>query len=459
MGDALAKILNHLIETRFDDLPEFVIDHTKKFILDSFGVAIAGASAPGCKEVADLIQSWGGKPEATLLGYGGKVPSPSAALVNSVMMHALDFDDTLDESALHAHVTVLPAALAVAESIEKVSGKDLIHAVTLGVDLVCRLGLTTRSPLSWVRTATCGSFGAAAASGKILRLDKEEIWNALGIVYSQTSGNAQCLVDGGLVKRMQPGFSAKAGVLSAFLAKRGITGAKDIFEGPYGFFNLYERGDYDQGKLCDELGKRFDGMKLSIKPYPSCRMTHASIDAALAIRNEKRLDPLEIEEIVVHVSKMVYDMVGSPFAIRKSPQVDAQFSIPYTIAAGIVRGDVFLKDFEEILIRDSQVLKLAEKVKVVMDPGLPERDMSTATLVVKTRQNVYEKQINKVKGNPSNPMSLEECIEKFKKCLSYRRKPISQVKLDEILDGLVNLELIKDIKVLTNFFTEVPCVE
>ena len=281
MGDALAKILNHLTETQFDDLPEAVIDHTKKFILDSFGVAIAGASAPGCKEVVDLIRSWGGKPEATLLGYEGKVPSPSAAFANSVMMHALDFDDTLDESALHAHVTVLPAALAVAEFMGGVSGKDLINAVTLGVDLVCRLGLATQRPLSWVRTATCGSFGAAAASGKILRLDKEEMWNALGIVYSQTSGNAQCLVDGGLVKRMQPGFSAKAGVLSVFLAKRGITGAKDIFEGPYGFFNLYERGDYDQEKLCDELGKRFDGMKLSIKPYPSCRMTHASIDAAL----------------------------------------------------------------------------------------------------------------------------------------------------------------------------------
>jgi len=455
MVDNWVKILNHLTETQFGDLPERVIDNTKKFILDSFGVAIAGASAPGCKEVINLIKTWGGKPEATILGYGGKVPSPSAAFVNSMMMHALDFDDTLDESALHAHVSVLPAALAVAESVEYVSGKDLINAVTLGVDLVCRLGLATKRPLSWVRTATCGSFGAAAASGKILRLDKEEMWNALGIVYSQTSGNAQCLIDGGLVKRMQPGFSAKAGVLSAFLAKRGITGARGVFEGPYGFFNLYEGGDYDQEKLYDALGERFEGMRLSIKPYPSCRMTHASIDAALAMRKEKRLEPSEIEEIVVHVSKMVYDMVGSPFAIRRSPQVDAQFSIPYTIAAGLVRGDVFLKDFEEVFIRDPQVLKLAEKVKVVMDPALQERDMSTTTFVMKTKQGVYEKRVNKMKGSPSNPMSMDECIEKFKKCLSYSQRPISQVKLDQIINGLVNLEMIKDIKVLMDFFAEV----
>jgi len=455
MVDNWGKILNHLTETQFGDLPEAVIDNTKKFILDSFGVATAGASAPGCKEVVDLIKTWGGRPEATILEYGGKVPSPSAAFVNSMMMHALDFDDTLDESALHAHVSVLPAALAAAESVGDVSGKDLITAVTLGVDLVCRLGLATKRPLSWMRTATCGSFGAGAASGKILRLEKEGMGNALGIVYSRTSGNVQCLVDGGLVKRMQPGFSAEAGVLSAFLAKRGITGARDIFEGPYGFFNLYEGGDYDQEKLCDALGERFEGMRLSIKPYPSCRMTHASIDAALAVRKEKRLDPSNIEEIVVHVSKMVYDMVGSPFAIRKSPQVDAQFSIPYTIAAGLVRGDVFLKDFEEVSIRDPQVLKLAEKVKVVMDPALQERDMSTATFVVKTKEGVYEKRVNKMKGSPSHPMSMEECVEKFNKCLFYSQRPISQAKLDQMINGLVNLEMIKDIKVLMNFFAEV----
>jgi len=449
MGDALAKILNHLIETQFDDLPEFVIDHTKKFILDSFGVAIAGASAPGCKEVVDLIKSWGGKPEATLLGYGGKVPSPSAAFANSVMMHALDFDDTLDESALHAHVTVLPAALAVAEFMGSVSGKDLINAVTLGVDLVCRLGLATQRPLSWVRTATCGSFGAAAASGKILRLDKEEMRNALGIVYSQTSGNAQCLVDGGLVKRMQPGFSAKAGVLSAFLAKRGITGARDIFEGPYGFFNLYERGDYNREKLCDELGKRFDGMKLSIKPYPSCRMTHASIDAAIAVRENYKINPSEIEDAVVHVSKMVFNMVGGPFVIRENPQVDAQFSIPYNVAVGIIKGEVFLRDFDDGYIRDPQVLELSKKIKVEIDPKLPERDMMTAELQVKTRDNIFCKKVDKVKGNPLNPMDMNDCIKKFMKCIEYCKNPAVEKRAQEILDGLINLDKLSDISTLT----------
>jgi 2-methylcitrate dehydratase PrpD len=443
--DSVEKIVDHITGTQFDDLSEPVVDNAKRFILDSLGVAIAGSSAPGCKEVVELVKLWEGKPEATVLMYGGKIPSPSAAMVNSIMMHALDFDDTLDESALHAHVSVLPAAVAVAESVGKVSGADLINAVTLGVDVVCRLGLATKRPLSWIRTATCGSFGAAAAAGKVMRLNKEQMVHALGVVYSQTSGNAQCLVDGGLVKRMQPAFSARAGVLSAFLAQRGITGARHFLEGQYGFFNLYEGGDYDRQKLLDDLGNRFEGMKLSIKPYPSCRMTHASIDAVLAIREAHEIEPSEIEEIVLHVSKMVHDMVGSEFTIRDNPQVDAQFSIPYTVAAGLLRGDVFLEDFEEASIRDPRLLKLTEKVKVVVDPELGERDIMTARLVLKANGKVYSQVTKAMKGNPLNPMTMDDCTEKFKKCVLYSQKPLAEERVDEILDCLVKLEALKDV--------------
>ena len=446
--DSVKKLVDHVTGTQFNDLPEAVVDNAKRFILDSLGVAIAGSSAPGCKEVVDLVKEWGGKPEATILIYGGKVPSPSAAMANSMMMHALDFDDTLDESALHAHVSVLPAALAIAESAGMISGKDLITAVTLGVDLVCRLGLATRRPLSWIRSATCGFFGAAAAAGKVMGLNGEQMSNALGVAYSQVAGNAQCLIDGGLVKRMQPAFAARAGVLSAFLAQRGITGARHFLEGQYGFFNLYEGGDYDREKLLEDLGNRFEGMKLSIKPYPSCRMTHAAIDAALAIREEHGIEPSSIEEIVVHASKMVYDMVGSPFAIRENPQVDAQFSTPYTVAAALIRGDVFLKDFEESSIRDPRVLACAEKVRVEVDPELAERDMMTAHLVLKTKDKVYSKRVNRVKGNPLNPMSLDDCIEKFRKCILSSQRPMPGEKVDEILDCLVNLEGLKEIRKL-----------
>lgn len=447
--DATSRILQHITETQFHDLPEAVVDNTKRFILDSIGVALAGCNAPGCREVVDLIKEWGGKPEATIISYGGKVPSPSAAMVNSMMMHALDFDDTLDESALHAHVSVLPAALAAAESSGNISGADLINAVALGVDMVCRLGLSTRRPLSWIRTATCGTFGAAVAAGKVMGLDREKLSNALGIAYSKTAGNAQCLIDGGLVKRMQPAFSAQSGVLSAFLAQSGITGARDFLEGQYGFFNLYESGDYNQEKLVEGLGKEYEGMRLSIKPYPSCRMTHASIDAALAAKNDYNIQPASIEEIVVYVSKMAQEMVGQPFAIRENPQVDAQFSIPYTVATAILGGDVRLEDFEKASIGGASVLDLAKKVRVIVDPGLPARDMNRSHVSVRTRSGTYEKTIITMKGSPSNPLSVEECIAKFLKCVDYGRLENLKEKASSIIEQVLHLETLENIGGLT----------
>jgi 2-methylcitrate dehydratase PrpD len=446
--DIIADLVKQMVETQFSDLPCNVIEVEKKFILDSLGVAIAGSSAPGCREIVDLVKEWGGKAEATVIAYGGQVASPWAALANSSMMHALDFDDTLDESALHAHVSVLPTAFAVAESRGNVTGKELINAVVLGVDLICRLGLATQRPLSWIRTSTCGSFGSAATAAKILSFDYEKTLRALGIVYSQTSGNAQCLIDGGLVKRMQPAFCAQAGVISALLAQKGITGPKDVLEGRYGFFNLYEGGDYDRKKILTGLGKQFEGMKLSIKPYPSCRMTHASIDAAIAVRENYKINPSEIEDVVVRVSKMVYNMVGSPFVIRENPQVDAQFSIPYNVAVGIIKGEVLLRDFDDRYIRDPHILELSKKIKVEVDSTLQERDMMTADLQVKTRDNIFCKKVDKVKGNPLNPMDMNDCVKKFMKCIEYCKNPAVEKRAQEILDGLIDLEKLRDVRTL-----------
>ena len=447
---ALSRILDHVEKTGPGDLPRDVVEVTKRFILDSLGVAVAGWKAPGCVEVVDLLKGWAGKPEATVMCHGGKIPAPWAAMANSMMMHALDFDDTLDDSALHAHVSVLPAALACAEAAGGVSGAHLIGSVALGVDLVCRLGLATLRPLSWIRTATCGAFGAAVAAARMLGLDGQGLLKTMGIVYSQTAGNAQCLIDGGLVKRMQPAFSAKTGVLSAFLASKGITGARDFLEGQYGFYNLYEGGEYDRKTLVTALGEHYHTTDLSIKPYPSCRMTHASIDAALWLRQEHSIDPAYVDEIMVEVSPMSCTMVGAPFAIRSNPQVDAQFSIPYTVATAMLHGDVSLEDFEEACTRDPGISDFARKVRVVTDSKLPDRDMSHATMQVRYRGVVYEKRVEAMKGSPANPMSMDDCVAKFRKCVVYSKNEVVANNAEQIVKLTSSLESVDDVRVLTS---------
>jgi 2-methylcitrate dehydratase PrpD len=447
-------LVQYVDELTFNRLPQEVVDETKKFILDTIGVGLAGAREPGCREVVDVAKTWSSNPAgSSVIFYKDKVAPPEAAFANSVLMHALDFDDTLDSSAMHTHVSSLPAALALAEVQKGTSGKDLITAVCLGVDITCRIASAITTPLSWIRTATCGSFGAAAAAAKVLHLQEKAILATLGVVYSQTAGNAQCLVDGGLVKRMQPGFSARSGVLSAALASRGVTGAINIFEGDYGFYNLYERGKVNTERVAENLGEHFGVMDLSIKPYPCCRMTHAAIDAALELSGLHVIDPGSIQKTEVSVSKMVFDMVGAPFQIRENPQVDAQFSIPYTVAVALCNGGVLLSDFTPETVKGSApVLELARKVTVLVDPALPDNDISSLQMsVTMVNGQTFTHKLDALKGSPLKPLSFDECAEKFRNCLEYSAKPELVENSDRIVDFTFNLEKREDVREIFDY--------
>jgi len=419
------RLIDHIAKVRYEDLPSEAVAYCKLLIIDTLGVAFPGSLAPGCPEVADLARAWSSDSGSTVLIHGDKTTPPLAALVNSTMMHALDFDDTLDASALHTFVSVLPAALAASESAEKVDGREFIAALVLGVDVICRISMGIDRPLSWIRTATCGSFGAAATASKILGLNRDGIANALGLVYSQTSGNAQGLLEGRLVKRMQPGFAASAGVTSAFLAMKGITGSIDFLCGPYGYYNLYEAGEFD------------------LKPV---RMTHASIDAALELRGVTGGFVEDIDQIEVKASKMATEMVGKPFVLGTNPQVDAQFSIPYTVACALTRGDVFIGDFETDAIHDRQVKALADCVKVSVNPRQSAKDILHAELTIKMKDGrKHEKTVNVPLGNPAKAMDTEQCREKFKKCVAYSGLDFGKAKIDELLSMIDSLEDVKDI--------------
>ncbi len=443
MKDLVYDLVEYIFETKFEDIPESTIKNTKMFIFDTIGVAIAGTRAPGVKELREVLLENAGKGHATVFKFRDRLSATSASLLNSVLIHAFDFDDTFDEGALHTYVSVLPAVFALAEKSGNTSGKDVLTSIIIGVDVIVRLSMAIKTPLSWIRTATLGSFGAAAASAKILKLEKEKIHNTLGIVYSLTSGNAQTLIDGGLTKRMQPGFSSRSAVFSALLAEKGINGAIDVFEGKYGFFNLYERGIYDRAPVLKDLGKEFYGDKLSIKPYPSCRMTHASIDATLDLVKDKDIKPEEVESVEVYVSKMAKTMVGK-FKLEGNPQVEAQFSIPYTVATAILKRDVFLDDFEvPNVLGNKERLDFLKKIKVYEDPEIAEKEISISRvkIVTKTR-GIFEHRVEGLKGSPARPMTEEEIAEKFRKCLKYAGEPDDNVgKILEIIKNFEDHEL------------------
>jgi len=447
VNDIAYDLVEYAHGISFEDIPRNVIDTTKTFIFDTLGVAVAGLRAPGVEELGSALTEMKGT--STVFGHRYRLSPPAAALMNSVLIHAYDFDDTFDEGALHTYVSVLPAVFALSEKSGNTDGKSVLTSLVIGVDTIIRLSLGIKTPLSWIRTATLGSFGAALASAKILGFDKKKIHNTLGIVYSMTSGNAQTLIDGGLTKRMQPGFSSRAAVFSALLADNGINGAINVFEGKYGYFNLYERGEYDRRAVLKDLGTVFHNKRLSIKPYPSCRMTHSSIDAVLGLVKEHDIRPDDVISVEVFVSRMVSSMVGK-FKLEGNPQVEAQFSIPYTVATAILKRDVFLDDFEvENIYGDRKRLELLKRIKVITDESLPEKEISVSRVKIRTKNGVYERRVKSLKGSPESPLTREELEEKVKKCFEYGGLGGSRVlRLREIVDDFENRDLRELIELL-----------
>jgi 2-methylcitrate dehydratase PrpD len=426
---------------------------TKKDILDVLGVATAGSAALGVAEVAGLFKEWGGKKESTVIGFGCMLPSASAALVNGMMSHALDYDDGHDKSMVHAAASVVSAAFAVAQRKGGVNGKEFITAVALGVDLMSRMAMGAKTNLrvsGWVYSSIFGYFGAAAAAGKILGLDKEKMVNALGITYSQTAGSFQSIADAVLTKRAQLGFAARAGAFSALLAERGITGPSNCIEGEYGIYNNYIKGEYDPNVVIADLGKRFEIEGMGFKAYPSCGYTHGPIFSTLTLMKENGIKPDDVLEINISTGRNAADLFEPSERKRRPPVVpDAQFSIPYTVGVAVIKGNVGIGDFTPEAIKDERVLAVAQKVNPIILPELTKREVDPSIVEIKTKDGRrFSMRMDNRKGTPENPMSPEEFADKFRDCLAHGRKRISKQKTEKVMQLLMNLEDVEDVGVV-----------
>lgn len=450
MMELMRQIINHIMKTQYEDLSPQTVEVVKKLFIDTLGTAIAGSSAMGCKGLVDLVKGWGGKGEGTILVYGGMVPAHHAAFANCTMARALDFDDVHEAGGGHLSATFVPVSLVFAEYIPRpINGKELILAFAVGSDLSCRLRCALK--FYGFKAATLAPFGVVAMGSKLIGFDEEQLINGMGLAYAQCSTNLQANIEGALAVRLQQGLGAQAGVLATALAERGFTGAKDVFQGTYGFYPLYARNEYDPEVIIDQLGKRFEIVNSSIKPYPSCKYTHIPIYATLEFVREHKVEPREISKVTVFTNSKAYNLTGiGDNKYHPRNVVDAQFSIPYTVAsAAVTKKDLFIDDFMEESIRRSEVLEFAQKVRVQVDPDI---DRIVGNVVANrvefetSEGEHYSKYVEFVKGHPKNPMTMGECIEKFQKCLYYSAKPLKQDKVTELVRLVSDLEELDDVK-------------
>ncbi len=455
--DLMRRIVNHILEIRYGDLSPEILEVTKKLFLDTLGTTIAGSSAEGSKILVDLVKGWGGKQESSVLIYGGMVPAHHAAFVNCTMARALDLDDVHEAGGGHLSATFVPVSLVLAEYIQRpITGQELILAIAMSADLACRIRCALTTYPGWL-AETIAPLGVVAMGSKLLGFDEERVINGMGLAYSQCSGNLQANLDGALTVRLQQGIGAKAGVLATMLAEKGFTGAKDVFEGLYGFYRLYGQGKYTAEVVTDQLGKRFEIVNDSIKPYPCCKYTHMPIYGILEILKDHGLDSKEIDNIKVFTNSNAYNVtVVGDYKYNLRNIVDAQFSIPYTVATAAIRGKVFIDDFTDKSIRDREVLELAQKVKVEIDPKLDKipQMITPARIELTTKRGKHlSKVVEYVKGHPKNPMTMAEVTEKFRRCLPFASIPLEQGKVDQLIEAVSHLEEVEDVRRLAKLLT------
>ena len=449
------KFANFCEELRYEDLPHDVIKRTKLLILDTVGIIIrARHDAESTSSLVSAIERLEMSNGSCQVFSDNKSYSPSAAaLLNGTLAHSLDFDDTHAEASLHSSAPILAAALAAAE-MNKSSGQQLITACVVGYEIQIRLGLAGGSSAHYKKgfhpSATCGIFGATAAAGYLMGLNKDQYISAFGIALSQSAGSMQFLTDGAWTKRSHVGQAAQNGLSCAIMAAEGFKGPSKAFEGKWGYLHSYASGG-DMEKAIDGLGKKFETLNLGVKPYPSCRYSHAAIDGIIELKNELGFSTAELDDIDIGLSETALNIIGYPLSDKQNPKsvVDGQFSMPFCAAVTVKSGGLKWDDYKNHL-NDSDTLSLCNKIKVSPDKDAeeccPEYMSAKVKVVVKGKK--YEKFVKIPKGEPENFMEDSEFISKFR---SLTEPYLSNEKIDKLTGSMLKLDQSNNINSIFEF--------
>ncbi|MFC2000882.1 MmgE/PrpD family protein [Chloroflexota bacterium] len=457
--EAAETFAHYAASLKYEHIPTEVRESTKRSILDTLGVTTAASTqGEGYKELIELIKDGGGKEESTILGFGGKVPAWMAAFANGAMARALMYDDGYDEAHGHPSSTTVTTALAIAERIGKVSGKEFITAVTLGNDLIARMGLSVcRTPRvwqpDWCLLNVLGVFGATAACGKLLELDAGKMQNAFGIALYESAGTMEAYSAGhaAMMAGMAAGFTAKGAVLSSLMAEKGITGARNSLEGKAGLYNVHFRGDYDRDVLMGDLGKKFESTGIYIKPWPGVRFTHGYIQATLQLMREHRFTSQDISQVTVFVAGMAQTLC-EPIEAQRQPTTsqDANRSLPYLVAVAATKGRVIIADIAPEALKDPATLQFARKIVPEYDERFSITNrMGPGKVEIKLANGKScSMEIDKPYGHPQNPIPWSALTDKFRDCASHAAIPLSSQDIEKTIDIVSRLEEIEDIRQL-----------
>lgn len=417
MESMTRHLANRVANIKFEDLPQETIQMTKQYILDYLGVSIRGWTQKNMDIMSETLGNSADGTKAIMLN-GKKGASNSvlySAMLNAAASHSQDFDDLHNPSIIHMACVTVPSALAVAED-EELSGKDILAALVAGYEAGARIGesVNPEAYYFWHTTSTCGVFSSAVTVANLKKFNTDQMVQCLGTAGTQAAGLWEFVIDGAMSKTLHVGKANFAGILSAKLTANGFTAAEKILDGDKGFCRAMLTNPHWEKLTEDIKGFKIDNN--SFKPFSCCKYTHPSSYAAQLLRNEQNLKLEDVEKVTIRSNRIVKQLVDNSHP--KNPY-GAKFSIQYCVATMIKYGKLGIDQFVDENLNNDEIQRVMQNIEVIVDPQLdkeytekPDRWAVELTITCKDGKT-YTKFVEYPKGDPPNPMTWDETVEKF----------------------------------------------
>lgn len=413
----LEKLSEYIVNLKLDDVPTNVREAAKVCVLDSFAVAVGASKDELIESIVMQYKSLypqEDKKSLPVWGHDIKLPLVQAVFVNSLMSHRLELDDVHTNSKTHLGTVVVPVAICLAIYLNS-SPKEFIEAIICAYETMSRIGMgfgvSAHRNKGWHVTSTAGTFGAAAAASKLLKLNYTQTTHALGMAGTQSFGLWAFLEDSASSKILHPARAAASGLEAAFLAKAGMSGPRSILNALDGSLFKAMSDEYNLSLVTKGLGKEYEILNLDNKPYPCCRSTHCTIDSGLYLKNNYNIDTNNIEKIEVDTYLVGYKQCGLTEGSKnpKTP-VEAKFSTPYTISVALIDGNVTLEHFKAETISNENIQSLLKKVIVRPNDeytnSYPEH-WGCKTKITMKNGSEFEVEIKDALGSIYNPIDKD----------------------------------------------------
>ncbi|MGI9334073.1 MAG: MmgE/PrpD family protein, partial [Gammaproteobacteria bacterium] len=419
------------------------------YFLDTLGVGLTGSAGPYTRALIESQRASGAGAEARVWGHRDTwLSAASAAACNAYQIHNCEFDCVHEAAVVHPMAVLSGALVAFAEREARVhgrriSGRDLLLGVVLGVDVAAGLGIAARSGLRFFRPATAGGIGAALAIGNLMGFDRERLVTAASIAYAQTCGTMQAHVEGSMLLGMQVGFNARNALVACDMAGAGIPAPREVLEGQFGYFKLIET-ESDLQPVLESLGRTWRIEEVAHKPFPSGRATHGIVDACLTLAAVYGFSGAQVKHVNATVPPLTHRLVSRPSRTDMSPNY-ARLSGAYVAAVALTRGHIGIEDFSDNALHDADTLTLAERIEIQSDDSPDPNALTPICVEIELNNgNKHALDLDIVYGNPAKPMMRDAYLQKFTSNWMSAAAPGSSAHCTRAIELLENLHTLED---------------